>query len=93
MTVLLDTVGWSPGEALDADGTVSLLNWRADNASLEADELGVSLTIASPHDGRIDVRGPLRVSGPLGDGMLEQLEARLDLAGWSDHDIFSHESA
>lgn len=86
-SLLLDTVDWRPREPFEADGTLTLANWRSAGASIAADELGVAIAIAPSGDGRIDFRGPARITGPLGDGEVRDLVATLDLAvhwggGW-----------
>lgn len=86
-TLLLDAVTWADGAPFEGDGTLTLADWRADGASIAADELGVSITVPSAGRGRIDLRGPARVTGPLGDGEVRDLVSPLDLAiawdtGW-----------
>jgi translocation and assembly module TamB len=86
-TLLLDAIDWTSGAPFEADGTITLADWRAAGASIGADELGVSITIPHAGEGRIDLRGPARVTGPLGDGQVRDLAAQLDLAiawgsGW-----------
>jgi len=86
-SLLLDTVDWSPGAPFEADGTLTLNNWRADNASIVTNELAVSLAIAAEGSGRIDLRGPARITGPIGDGEVRDMVAALDIAvtwrpGW-----------
>jgi hypothetical protein len=85
--LLLDTMDWTPGAPYEADGTVTLANWRAENASIAADELGVSIAVQPQGGGRIDLRGPARITGPLGDGEVRDLVPVLDVAiqwgaGW-----------
>jgi hypothetical protein len=83
---LLDTVNWTPGAPFEADGTLTIANWRAENASIAAEELG--FTFATQRGGgRIELRGPARIDGPLGDGEVRNMLASLDLAiqwgqGW-----------
>ncbi|MEZ5960117.1 MAG: YdbH domain-containing protein [Hyphomonadaceae bacterium] len=86
-SLLLDTVNWTPNAPFEADGTLTLSNWRAENASLATDELGVGIIIQPQGGGRIDLRGPARVTGPLGDGEVRDLIATLDVGvqwgnGW-----------
>jgi len=86
-SLLLDTVDWTPNAPFEADGTLTLSNWRTENASLATDELGVGIVIQPQGGGRIDLRGPARVTGPLGDGEVRDLVATLDLGvqwgnGW-----------
>ncbi len=86
-SLLLDTVDWSPGAPFEADGTLTLSNWRADNASIATNELVVAIAIAPEGSGRIDFRGPARITGPIGAGEVRDMVAALDLAvtwrpGW-----------
>jgi len=85
--LLFDTIDWSPGAPFEADGTLTLSDWRAANASIATDELGVAIAIAPDGSGRIDLRGPARITGPLGDGEVRDIVPTLDLAvlwkpGW-----------
>jgi translocation and assembly module TamB len=85
--VLLDTVNWTPDAPFEADGTVTFANWRAQSASIAADELNIGIAVQPRGGGRIDLRGPARITGPLGDGEVRDLVASLDLAvqwgnGW-----------
>lgn len=86
-TLLVDTMDWSPDAPFEADGTLTLANWNADNASIAANELAVGLAIQPHGGGRIDLRGPAHITGPLGDGAVRDLVATLDLGvqwgnGW-----------
>ncbi len=86
-SLLLDSVLWSRGDPFEADGTLSLSNWRAGGASIAADELGLGIAIQPSGVGRIDLRGPAQITGPLGDGEVRDLVASLDLgitwgSGW-----------
>ncbi|HET9230411.1 MAG TPA: hypothetical protein VFO00_03935, partial [Vitreimonas sp.] len=86
-TLLLDTADWAPNAPFEADGTLTLANWRADNASIAANELGVSLVVSPGGAGRLDLRGPAHITGPLGDGEVRDLAPNLDVAilwkpGW-----------
>jgi translocation and assembly module TamB len=86
-TLLLDTADWSPDAPFEADGTLTLANWRAGGASITANELGVSFIVAPDGAGRLDLRGVARVTGPLGDGEVRELAPDLDIAvfwkpGW-----------
>ncbi|MEQ1709001.1 MAG: YdbH domain-containing protein, partial [Terricaulis sp.] len=87
VSLLLDTLDWRPEAPLEGDGTLTLADWRADGAGIAADELDVSFTLAPRGGGRIDLRGPVEISGPLGEGDVRGLVAALDLgviwdAGW-----------
>jgi hypothetical protein len=87
VSLLLDTVDWSPGAPFEADGTLALSNWRADTASIAADELNIGMSISPQGVGRADVRGPARITGPVGDGEVRDMVATLDVAvmwnpGW-----------
>ncbi|MGD9980330.1 MAG: YdbH domain-containing protein, partial [Hyphomonadaceae bacterium] len=86
-SLLLDTVNWTPDAPFEADGTLTITNWRSDTASIAADELGFNLTTQPRGGGRIELRGPALITGPLGDGEVRNLEAALDLGivwgnGW-----------
>lgn len=85
--LLLDTVNWRPEAPFEADGTVTFANWRTPEASIATDELGIGIAVRPSGGGRIDLRGPARITGPLGDGEVRDLVATLDLAvewgeGW-----------
>jgi hypothetical protein len=87
-TLLLDTLDWSPDAPFEADGTLSLADWRAEGASIAADELDIGIAVSPEGVGRIDLRGPARVTGPLGDGEVRDMVTALDVAvmwkpGWS----------
>ncbi|QGZ94035.1 Dicarboxylate transport [Terricaulis silvestris] len=85
--LLLDTLDWSPSAPFEADGTLTLSNWSADGASIAANELNIGIAISPQGIGRIDLQGPARVTGPLGEGEVRDMVADLDLAvlwnpGW-----------
>jgi hypothetical protein len=85
--LLLDTIDWSPGAPLDGEGTLSLSNWRAESASIDADELTIGVSLGPGGAGRVDLRGPARISGPIGDGEVRDMIADLNLGlawdrGW-----------
>ena len=77
--LLLDTLDWSPGEPFESDGTLTLSDWRAEGASIAANELNVSIAISPQGNGRIDLQGPARITGPLGEGEVRDMVAQLDL--------------
>jgi translocation and assembly module TamB len=86
VSLLLDTITSSQEAPFEADGTLTLANWRADTASIAAPELDITIS-ASGAGGRIDLRGPALISGPVGDGEVRDLAPTLDLAiswgnGW-----------
>ncbi len=86
-SLLLDTINWTPDAPFEADGTLTLANWRAENASLSTEELGIGIAIQPRGGGRIDLRGPMHITGPLGDGEVRGLIATLDVGvhwgnGW-----------
>lgn len=86
-SLLLDTLDWTPNAPFETDGTLTLSNWRTENASISTDELGVGIAIQPQGGGRIDLRGPAHITGPLGDGEVRDLVASLDLGvqwgnGW-----------
>src|SRR5262249_59045 len=54
---------------------------------IATDELNVGITINPRAGGRVDLSGPARISGPVGDGEVRDLVANLDVgviwdAGW-----------
>lgn len=84
-TLLFDTVGWTPNAPFEAEGTLTLANWSASGASIAKQELGVGIAVQPQGGGRIDLRGPARITGPLGDGEVRDLVATLDLGvQWGD---------
>src|SRR5262249_16004871 len=87
MGLLLDSVDWAPGAPFDAQGTISLTDSRAENASIATDELNVAMTVNTNGACRVDMSGPARITGPIGDGEVRDLVANLDLGviwdkGW-----------
>ena len=85
-SLLLDTVDWRPDAPFEADGTLTLTDWRAANSSIAAQELGVHFSQRN-NAGQLDLVGPARITGPLGDGEVRDLVADLDVAivwgnGW-----------
>jgi len=88
LSLLLDTVDWSPDAPFEADGTLSVANWRAANASIAGNELDFGLNLAPNGGGQLDLKGPLHITGPLGDGVVRDLTPTLDISvrwrdGWS----------
>jgi hypothetical protein len=86
-SLLLDTVDWSPGAPFEADGTLTLSNWRAGSASIAADEIGISIDVMPEGHGALELRGPAHITGPLGDGEVRDLVATLNVTvawdqGW-----------
>jgi translocation and assembly module TamB len=86
-SLLLDTINWTPQAPFEADGTLTIADWRAEGASISAGELGFNLTTQPSGGGRIELRGPARITGPLGDGEVRDLVAALDVgiawgSGW-----------
>ena len=87
VAMLLDTMSWAPEAPFEADGTLSLANWRSAGAEIAAQDMRIGIRVNPAGDGVIDLGGPMRVSGPLGDGRVEDLIADLDIgvhwgAGW-----------
>src|SRR5690606_19047996 len=85
--LLLDTLDWAPEAPFEADGTLTVDNWRADNASIAARVLGISIAVSPGGGGRVDLRGPAEITGPVGDGEVRDMVAALDVAvtwnsGW-----------
>ncbi|MFT3729311.1 MAG: YdbH domain-containing protein [Terricaulis sp.] len=85
--LLFDSIDWAPDAPFDAQGTLSLTDWRTENASISTDELNIGVTIAPSGHGRVDLSGPARISGPIGDGEVRDLLANLDVGvlwdtGW-----------
>ncbi len=88
ISLLLDTIDWSPDAPFEGDGTLTLANWRAETASIAANELDIGIAVQPSGAGLVDVRGPATITGPLGDGEVRNLVTQLDLAirwkpGWS----------
>jgi hypothetical protein len=83
-SLLLDVLDWSPGAPFEADGTLSLAQWRAGNSSIDAGEMAIGVTARHNQSGRIDLRGPVRISGPLGDGEVQDMTATLNIAALWD---------
>lgn len=84
-TLLFDTVTSSAEVPFEADGTLTLESWRTENASIAADELGITVSAAPGGRGRLDLRGPARITGPIGDGQVRDLTPTLDVAiSWGD---------
>lgn len=86
-SLLLDTADWMRDAPFEAEGTLTLANWSAENARIAARELGVSIAVQPSGAGRIDLRGPASITGPLGEGELRELTPDLDVAilwkpGW-----------
>lgn len=86
-TLLLDTVTWSGEAPLEADGTLTLANWRADDASIAAEELGITISAGRERGGSIELRGPVHITGPIGDGEVRELTPNLNITiawgnGW-----------
>ncbi len=82
--LLLDTLDWAPEAPFEADGTLTVDNWRADNASIAARDLGISIIVSPGGGGRVDLRGPGAITGPVGDGEVRDMVAALDVAvSWS----------
>ncbi len=86
-TLLLDTADWSSNAPFEADGTLSLSDWRAQGASIASNELGVTIAVSNGGAGRIDLRGPVHITGPVGNGQVRDLAPDLDIAihwkpGW-----------
>jgi len=84
-SLLLDTLTWAPNAPFEADGTLTLADWRAEGAEIAANEIGVGILINPNGRGALDLRGPMRITGPLGDGAVRDLTATLNLAvQWGD---------
>ncbi len=86
-SILLDQVTWEQNGPFEAEGTISIADWRAGGASIAAQELIVRVAAPSGRSGRLDLVGPARITGPLGDGQVRDLVTELDLAvqwdqGW-----------
>lgn len=84
-SLLLDTLSWSQEAPFEADGTLTLANWRAENASIAADEIGITISSGRAEGGSIELRGPVHITGPLGDGEVRDLTPNLNVAiGWGN---------
>ncbi|MEQ1618173.1 MAG: YdbH domain-containing protein [Terricaulis sp.] len=82
-TLLLDALDWAPDAPIEAEGALRLADWNAAGASIAADELDVSLSLPPGRGGRLELRGPVQVSGPVGAGRVSGLAADLDItATW-----------
>ncbi len=87
-SLLLDTVDWSPDAPFEADGTLTLANWRAEGASIAGDDLDFGISFAPQGGGQLDLGGPVHITGPLGDGEVRDLAPNLNVSvrwrnGWS----------
>jgi len=84
VALLLDTVTSSEEAPFEADGTLALSDWRTEDASIAAPELGVTISARSGA-GRIDLRGPAHINGPVGNGAVRDLAPTLNLSiHWGD---------
>ncbi|MEJ0060818.1 MAG: YdbH domain-containing protein [Terricaulis sp.] len=84
-TILVDSADWAPDAPFEAEGSVSIPDWRAGEARLAAQEINFSLAQPPTGEGHLDVTGPLRMSGPLGDGSVRDLDLALDLnVAWNN---------
>lgn len=84
-TLLLDTMDWSTGEPFETEGTLDIHDWRADGASIGADELTVRFSMAPRGGGQLDLVGPAHVTGPVGDGQVRDMVPNLNLSiAWGD---------
>jgi hypothetical protein len=86
-TLLFDTIVWSPAGGFDADGTLAIRDWRAEGASIAANEVIVSIATPPGERGQLELVGPVTINGPLGDGAVRDMRVDLDLAvqwgqGW-----------
>jgi hypothetical protein len=86
-SILLDSIDWSPNAPFEAEGTLAIRQWRAGEARIAADEIGLALIVQPDGRGRVDLTGPLNVTGPVGDGQVRDMITDLDLAiqfgaGW-----------
>lgn len=86
-SVLLDQLTWEQGGPFETEGTITIADWRADGASIAAQDLTVRIAAPSGNSGRLDLVGPARITGPVGDGQVRDLVAELDLTmhwdrGW-----------
>src|SRR5262249_50392460 len=78
-SILFDTLDWSPRTAFDARARLVVRDWRAQGASIAADNLALHINAPPQGDGRVDLTGLARITGPVGDGMVRDLTADLDL--------------
>ena len=86
-SLLLDTVTWSSEAPFEADGTLTLANWRAETASIAAEDIGITITTGRDDGGSVELRGPVHITGPLGDGEVRDLTPNLNITiawgnGW-----------
>jgi hypothetical protein len=78
-TFLLDSADWAPNAPFEAEGSLSIPDWRVGEARLATQELSIALVQPPSGPGHVDIKGPLRMSGPLGDGNVRDLDLALDL--------------
>lgn len=82
VSLLLHRSHWAQGQPFAGNGVLRIDRWRAGAASIAAERMVVNLAIGAG-GGRIGLRGPAAISGPVGGGALRDLVGELDLvAGW-----------
>ncbi|MDX2276045.1 MAG: YdbH domain-containing protein [Hyphomonadaceae bacterium] len=85
LTLLLDTMDWSTGQPFETEGTLTVHDWRAGSSSISTDELIVRFSMKPEGGGQLDLVGPARITGPVGDGQVRDLIPQLDVAiAWGE---------
>ncbi len=85
VSVLIEALDWAADAPLEAEGTITLAEWRVRETALAADEVSFALALPSAGEARLELAGPVRITGPLGGGFVHELRAELDLAfAWAD---------
>ncbi len=87
-TLLFDSINWAPDAPFEAEGAVSISDWRNSGALIAAEDVEFSLVLPATGGGRLELDGPALLSGPLGAGSVRDLAIDLDLAlnwgrGWA----------
>ena len=86
LSLLLDMITWASEAPFEADGTLAISDWQSNGASIGADEVNVSLSVPPDGDGTLNLSGPTRITGPIGDGQVRDFVADLDLAiNWGEN--------
>jgi translocation and assembly module TamB len=84
-TLLLDAMEWSTGEPFETEGALAIHEWRANGASINAENLDVRFTLAPNGGGQLSLVGPAHINGPVGDGQVRDMVPLLDLViAWGD---------
>jgi translocation and assembly module TamB len=85
VSVLIEALDWATGAPLEAEGALTLAEWRVRETALAAEEIRFALALPAAGEGRLELAGPVRLTGPLGGGFVHDLRAELGLAiAWAD---------